>query len=129
MRRIEELCNQRDRFVWDKPQADHQNTNACEIRRRLCFAHLSQIHRPISNIRFQQFILDIKEVGEKTISSPASVIRLNRHYTSISTTQSVVKINHSLYLVEAVGYGRKFGTQQSLPGGKHFEIILRAILH
>lgn len=23
MRRIEELCNQRDRFVWDKPQADH----------------------------------------------------------------------------------------------------------
>lgn len=41
MRRIEELCNQRDRFVWDKPQADH-NLNK-KIRKGSEIIRLSEL--------------------------------------------------------------------------------------
>ena len=52
-----------------------------------------------------------------------------RNGVSIPSAQRMIEVDDTLYLVEAVGHGRKLGIEQSLSGGEHFEVVLRTVQH
>ena len=52
-----------------------------------------------------------------------------RNGVSIPSSQRMIEVDNPLYLVEAVGHGRKLGIEQRLSGGEHFAGVLRTVQH
>lgn len=48
---------------------------------------------------------------------------------SISASQSVIQIDHALYFIKTIGNNVELGLKQRLASSKHFQVILRAMLH